>query len=338
MPGQMNTAALWLMFFLCVAVIGAAGYCLVRHADLIAEQGGFTRSWIGLAMLATVTSLPELATGLSGVTVADTPDIALGDALGSCVFNLALITLLDFLHREGSVYTRAGHGHVLSAAFGVALIGFTGLALVAAQAGFSPAIGHVGVFAPLTLVFYGLAARTVFRYEKRNGAPPASPRRNTALLRRELVRAGAAAAFVVGAGTWLPFIAADLALVMGWGESFVGTLLVAAVTSAPELAVTISALRIGALDMAMANVLGSNMFNMAIVSIDDFAFLRGPIYAHVAPVHAVSALAATAMSGLAIIGLVYRPHRRFLGRIGWISLAFVLIYILNGYILFVHGR
>lgn len=334
----MTLAALWLSFVLCMAAIGLAGYRLTLHAGNIAEHSGLTRSWIGLALLATVTSLPELATGLSAVTAANAPDIAIADAIGSCVFNMALITVLDFLNREASVYTRGSHGHILSGAFGVVLIGFTGLALIAAQAGFQPAIGHVGIFAPLALVLYLLAARTVFRYERRNGAVPDAGKRNVRVLRKAWIRAAAASSVVVGAGIWLPFIASELARQTGWSESFVGTLLVAAATSAPEMAVTASAFRLGALDMAIANLLGSNLFDIAIIAVDDFFFTPGPILVHVSPVHAVSAFSATAMTGLAIVGLVYRPQQRFFGRVGWISIAFVLIYLLNSYILFSHGR
>ena len=68
---------------------------------------------------------------------------------------------------------------------------------------------------------------------------------------------------------------------MGWGQSFVGTLLVAAVTSAPEVAVTISALRIGAIDMAIANLLGSNLFDILILAIDDLFYTKGPLLANV---------------------------------------------------------
>jgi len=66
---------------------------------------------------------------------------------------------------------------------------------------------------------------------------------------------------------------------MGWGQSFVGTLLVAGVTSAPEAAVTISALRIGALDMAIANLLGSNLFDIVILAVDDLFYTEGPLLA-----------------------------------------------------------
>ncbi len=77
----------WLEFAVCLVLIAAAGYRLSRYGDMIAEKAGLTRTWVGVVMLASVTSLPELASGLSAVTVANTPDIALGDILGSCAFN-----------------------------------------------------------------------------------------------------------------------------------------------------------------------------------------------------------------------------------------------------------
>lgn len=96
------TAALmpWLKFALCAALIGYAGPILVRYADIIARLTGVSRSWIGLALLATATSLPELFTGISAVTIAQAPNIAVGDALGSCVFNLMMLVLLDELSRD----------------------------------------------------------------------------------------------------------------------------------------------------------------------------------------------------------------------------------------------
>jgi len=100
------------------------------------------------------------------------------------------------------------------------------------------------------------------------------------------------AVVVVGAGAWLPFVADDLATAMGWQKTFVGTLLVAGVTSLPEAVVTIAALRLGSVDMAIANLLGSNLFDIGILAIDDLLFFKGPILSHVSPAHAVSALSA----------------------------------------------
>jgi cation:H+ antiporter len=115
-----------------------------------------------------------------------------------------------------------------------------------------------------------------------------------------------------------------------------GTLFVSAITTLPELAVTVSALRIGALDMAIGNLLGSNLFNVAIIAIDDLFYIKGPLLANVAPVHAATAFSAVIMSGLAVVGLLYRPRNRVLRSVGWISLAMGVVYLFNTYISFLH--
>jgi cation:H+ antiporter len=124
---------------------------------------------------------------------------------------------------------------------------------------------------------------------------------------------------------------------MAWQQTFVGTLFVAFATSVPEIVVTVSALRLGALDMAIANLLGSNLFDIAIVAIDDIAFLPGPILAQVSPLHAVSALSAIMMSGVVIVGLLYRPPQRLFRGVGWASLFLLTIYLLNTFVLYLHG-
>ena len=105
----------------------------------------------------------------------------------------------------------------------------------------------------------------------------------------------------------------------------------------PELVVTIAALRIGALDMAIGNLLGSNLFDIAILALDDLLYLPGPILSHVSATHGVSALSAMVMTGVAIIGLLYRPRTRVFKTVGWVSIFLFLVYLLNSYILFLHG-
>jgi cation:H+ antiporter len=58
----------WLQLAVCLVVIGIAGWRLFRCGDILAEKTGLSASWIGLILLATATSLPELATGISAET------------------------------------------------------------------------------------------------------------------------------------------------------------------------------------------------------------------------------------------------------------------------------
>jgi cation:H+ antiporter len=331
----------WAAFALCVALIGYAGALLSRYGDVIAEKTGLGRTWVGLVLLATVTSLPEAITGISAVTMAGAPNIAIGDALGSCVFNLALILVLDYLHREESVYRRASQGHLLSAGFGVVLIGLVGFNLLLGARGTALTAGHIGLYVPVLIAAYLFAMRAVFRYEQaqlaEHGIRPGD-RYPGVTLRTALVRYAGAAVIVVGAGALLPFVGTALARAMGWHETFVGTLFVAFATSAPELVVTIAAVRMGALDLAIGNLFGSNMFNMLIVAVDDMLYLRGPILADVSPLHAMSAMSAMIMTGVAAIGLVYRPTGRVFKRVGWTSIFIFSLYLMNTYVLYLHGE
>lgn len=325
-------------FLACAVAIGVAGTYLSRYGDVIARRTGMGGSWVGLVLIATVTSLPELATGVSAVTINQAPEIAVGDVLGSCVFNLLIIVVLDLLQRGESVYTRARQGHILAAGFGVVLIGFAGFNVLLAQGGPHWSWGHVGLYSPVIVVLYAVAMRTVFRYEASHPeqAQPEPQRDRGLTLAQALQRYAAAALVVIAAGIWLPFLGKVLAAQMGWSQSFVGTLFVAAATSLPEVAVSVAALRIGALDMAIGNLFGSNLFNIFILAIDDAAYLKGPLLSNVSPAHAVSALSAIMMTGVAIVGLLFRPKLRVFKTVGWVSIVLFVFYLLNAYILYLH--
>jgi cation:H+ antiporter len=331
----------WLEFSLCLAVIGYAGTRLSIFGDVIADKTGLGGTWIGVVMLATVTSLPELVTGLISVTAADLPDIAVGDVLGACVINLCIFVLLDLLQRGKSVYHESSQGHILSASFGILMLGFVGFNVLLSHNGNQPTVGHVGIYTPILAVMYVVAMRTVFRYERTHVAAfvdHAPDQRPDLSLRQSLLRYSAAALAVVAAGIWLPFVGDHIAREMDWRHSFVGTVFIALATTIPEMVVSVAAMRIGALNMAVANLLGSNLFNMFILAIDDVFYTRGPLLARVSPVHGMSAFSAMMMTGLAIIGLFYRANNRVLHTVGWTSIVLFTVYLLNTYILFLYGH
>ena len=336
----MSTSFVWLQFLLCLTLIGYAGVKLSRYGDVIADKTGLGGTWIGLVLLASVTSLPELVTGISSVAVVKVPEIAVGDILGSCVFNLLIIVILDFLHRGESVYTRTSQGHILSAGFGIMLIGFAGFSILLSSQGENLALGHMGIYSFVIVALYAIAIRTVFRYESqqiKEFAEKKADRYPELSLKQATIRYCSAALLVVAGGILLPFVAKQIALQMGWHQSFVGTLFVALVTSVPEMVVTIAALRLGALDMAIGNLFGSNLFNIFIFAVDDFFYTPGPLFSNITQSHVVSALSAMMMTGVAIVGLFYRPKTRIFKTVGWTSIFLFSIYLLNSYVIFLYA-
>jgi cation:H+ antiporter len=329
----------WLEFALCVALIGLAGPVLTQYGDIIARLTGLSRSWIGLVLLATATSLPELFTGISSVTVAGAPNIAVGDALGSCVFNLVMLVLLDELNRGEPMYRRIDQGHVLTAGFGVIMIGSAGAFLLLSQNGLGVQFLHISGYTPLIILLYLVAMRAAHDYERRTRPVPQIIKTETGItLRTALTRYFAAALVVVAAGTWLPFIGNQLAEVMGWKTTFIGTLLIAGATSVPELVVSVSALRLNAVDMAIGNLLGSNLFDILILAIDDMAYTKGPLLRSVSPAHAITAFAAVIMSGIFVVAMLYKPETRVRGTIGWVSIALLVVYLFSAYAIYLHGH
>jgi cation:H+ antiporter len=330
----LNLAWLILQFAICAVLIARAGYVLSESGDRIASATGLSGGWIGLALLATVTSLPELASGISAVTVVDAPNLAVGNVLGACVFNLAFLAVVEAVQRRRPIYRHASDVHLLSAAFGIVALAAVAMSLLlGAQA---PALLHVGFYSPLLMVLYLVALRSVFAHEKRRAADEPAPDLPEGFsLRREWTRFGIAAAVVLAAGSWLPNLADQLAQTMGWSRSFVGTLFMALVTTLPEMAVTLSALRLGALDMAIGNLLGSNLFNVTILAIDDLFYLRGPLLADAAAVHVGTAVTGVLMTGLVTLGLLVRPGGRVLRTASWVGVGLVATYLLNVALVFV---
>ena len=82
----MAAASLWLQLLGAAGIILVASTFLAKSADVIAIKTGLGRSFIGVVLLATATSLPELGLGVSSITLYDAPDLAAGDAFGSNIF------------------------------------------------------------------------------------------------------------------------------------------------------------------------------------------------------------------------------------------------------------
>ncbi|WP_207173485.1 sodium:calcium antiporter [Halochromatium glycolicum] len=334
----MITAVLvWGQFAICVVVIAIAGVKLTEYGDAIADKTGMGGTWVGLVLIATVTSLPELAAGITASAVALLPNIAAGDVLGSCVYNLAILAILDLFTRNQPVLALARREHVLSGGFGLVLIGLAGLGLIAGQAGLSGFSDRVSWITPLLIIVYIVAIRSLHRFQEQEieQFTEEEPDRYAERSLREIgTRYAIAAGFVIAAGIWLPYVSEDIAAVMGWGESFTGTLFTALSTSLPELVVTLSALRIGAIDMAVGNIFGSNMFNILVLAVDDLFYLPGPIYADLALGHLTSVLAAMTMTGAVVVALYFRPRVRVLRLGGWVSFSLIGLFALNSWLMF----
>ncbi|MCA9814050.1 MAG: sodium:calcium antiporter [Candidatus Obscuribacterales bacterium] len=321
-------------FFACALAIFLAGTQLSKYGDAIAEKTGMGRTWIGLVLLATVTSLPELITGTSSVVLHDLPDIAVGAILGSCMCNILIIALLDCMSGPKPVSHQVHEGHVLSAGFGQLMLGLACLDIVAEER--LPTIGWIEPLSPLFILLYILAMKLIYQHEKKRVnefMETIEVQYRDVSLKKAVTMFTLNSLVVVAAGVFLPDIGDRISTITGLGDTFVGSVLIAISTSLPEIVVCISAAKIGAFDMAVGNLLGSNLFNLAILSLDDALYLKGPLLEVISPTHLVGALCGLIMTSIAIIGLSYRAEKKATF-IAWDALGIAFIYVVGTMILY----
>lgn len=309
--------SLVLQFFVTAIIIIVAGSYLTRFADRIAELTGWGRLFVGSLLLAGATSLPELMVDIHAVKN-NLPDLAVGDLLGSSLFNLFILSLLDFFYpsafRRTSFSPQFLH-HALAATLTIVLTALIGVGIASK---YELSFLGISLFAWATLLFYLYGLRLIFIEGRTHAHAPepelpttadgaaASKGRSLALAFSGYVLTSIV---ILLAAPHLVEAADQIATATGIGHTFMGTTLVALTTSLPELIATLAAFRIGAPDMALGNIFGSNAFNMVLFVPLDLLF-EGPLFSVAKSVHAVTAFSVVTATGIAIMGQLYRKKDR----------------------------
>lgn len=326
-------------FISCAAIIFFAGKKLSWYGNLIAEKTGLGKAWIGLILMASITSLPELMVGISSSAIVGAADLAVGDILGSCTFNLAILAILDiFVPKHQHLFFVASSRHVLSAALSMILIALVGLGLfLPEQIIVLPGIGAISLG---FLAIYLLSIRLIYRFETSFKAVENVLEENEKehpSLQKILLYYTLFALIIIGAALFIPYFAEKIADQTRLGNSFVGTVFVAISTSLPEIAVSIAAVRFGIIDLAVGNLLGSNIFNILILFIDDIFYTKGILLKDASDIHIISVFSSLVMTAIAIAGFTYRaPKKKFMMAID--AVLMLIFYCINMVLLFYLSR
>jgi cation:H+ antiporter len=326
----------WIVFALSSTVLVSAAMKLTQYADVIAVRTRLGGMFIGTLLLAGATSLPELITALSSVRIG-LPNLAAGNFFGSSMFNMFLLAVLDALTPNARILRRVAFTHALTAALAILL---TGMVVFFMLANLHTQIGWVGVDSMLVVLTYAGGMRLIQLQGERSGTMVDTLDENGATHYPSLGHA--ALGFVVVCAVLVvdvPYMvssAAEIARITGLGTGFVGAVLVAAITSLPELVVALTAVRIGAFDLAVGNLFGSNAFNMFALACVDAFYIPGRFLGALDPAFALVGLLGLLMTCLALIGNLARLERRL-----WFmeldALLLIVVYLAGIYWLYLRG-
>ncbi|MBT3363990.1 MAG: sodium:calcium antiporter [Chloroflexi bacterium] len=329
----------WIKFIACAAIIIIAGTKLTRYSDTIADKTGLGKTFVGLVFLAVATSIPEMATSISAVRIVDSVDLALGDAFGSNLFNLLILALMDALYTRGSIWAHASNGQTLLAVFSMATVGLATFSVFMGKLGYDIGIGWLSIFSLFLVAFYMISLVTTYKYEKKQQTQPDLeidlPYEGMTL--KKAYRGYAiSAAFIIGGGIWLAIIGKEITTLTGWDSGFVGIVFLGIATSLPELVVSITAIRIGSVDLAIGDILGSNIFNVSIIIFTSDIFYNGSAFS-MATDHLefiAVGLLTIVMTVAVLFGLVLKARTKTFKWISWNSIALVVLYIAGAYAIF----
>tara|TARA_B100001123_G_scaffold358682_1_gene413688 strand:- start:5441 stop:6439 length:999 start_codon:yes stop_codon:yes gene_type:complete len=327
-------AYIWVQFIIATVIILGSSKYLARSADIIAYKTGLGRTFIGVVLLASATSLPELGIGVSSITMVGSPDLAAGDAFGSNLVNLLIIGLMDLYWRNGPILNSIGTSTTLVGILGILVIGIAAIAITFHQ---GTTLFGSWLTSPFSIVLFAtfLFALYIIFCAERTETLSDNTEYDQSSLRGAIGIYSLTAVIIVASAVWLAFTGDHIADQMKWEESFVGTQFLAFSTSLPELAASFAALRLRAPELAISNVLGSNLFNMGFVLwIDELAYTSGSLWTAVSGIHVMTAIIAIVMTVAVIVALLTRGRQRPSRFWTYEAILLILLYVFASWINF----
>lgn len=331
--------SLWLaivVFIVSGAVMVKAATALAGYADQIAKRTKLSGLFVGSLMLAWVTSIPELVSEVTAAR-AGAPNLAVGDMLGSSMANMAILAIIDLLYR-GKVWPSVELGHARVAAVAIALHSIITLTILTRS---DIQIGWVGLTPILITVFYLVAviwfrrmpllARPGLEAPKIPMHKPTGWSAGAAELSMAGLwgRFGASALLILATAPIVTLSVKAMADATGIAQTFLGASLLGFTTSLPELISSIAAVRIGAYDIAVGNLFGSNTGNMAIVLFSDLAYTGGPILEAVSPTNAVTGVGAILLMAIAVAAIVGESEETRIRRLEPDAIVLLIAYVVT---------
>jgi cation:H+ antiporter len=329
-------AANVMLFAAAAAGVWMAGHVLARDADELAERTGLGKAFVGLVLLATATELPEIAT-TSTAAIAGKPSLVLGNMFGGITMQTAVLALADATVVRGALtrYPRKPT-HALEAALLIVLLSI--LLGVCIYGDAEIAFG-VGAGALLLAVVYVFAIWLLRRYDENSDwvpldlpDQPGEDDQKARVFRPELTVGGlagrmvASSLVILACGVLLVWGADAIADQTGLGTSFIGSTVLAASTSLPEVSTTIAAARLGAYTMAISNIFGSNLIMLALLLPADLLYREGPLLAHTGRAEMLTLVAGILVTGIYVAGLLVRRKPQVLGMgvdSAWVAVVYL---------------
>ncbi|WP_128895921.1 sodium:calcium antiporter [Longirhabdus pacifica] len=276
---------------------------LSKYVNVIGEKSTLHAGILGL-LLGGATSLPEITTSVTSVVI-DSPDIAVGNVLGSNLFNILILAVVDMVYRQKRIFNYSTRQDLHSNVMVIVLSSFISVFLYFQ---FPYQVLGVGIDTIALIAVYVIGIKLISRselpIEEVKGFSSSDNEHTSPLtLKQAVSRFIIAAVFILVFGTILTVSADKIASLTGIDASFIGSFLVAASTSLPEAAAVVAAVRLANHNLAISSILGSNTFNITILMLTDVLYRKGNLLTGASFIHLYTVIGTIVLSFIMMYAL-----------------------------------
>ncbi|PAT02179.1 hypothetical protein CI105_02210 [Candidatus Izimaplasma bacterium ZiA1] len=255
-----------------------------RYIDELDKKSHLSGALIGGVLLATITSMPEFITSITSTIALHKPGLAFGNVFGSNIFNIVILAVADLLFVKHLFFNKVKTGVKTNGLIIIMYVIFI-LPLFLSKIGslnytsfgsdnWGLPIGITfNVISLLIIIVYFLSIKSMSEEESTQNDETSD------LTYKHIgVMFALWSVVVIGASYFITIVTDDIATTLNLSTSFAGAIFLGVATSLPELTATITLVKLKNYDAALGGVIGSNVFNLTIISVVDLINYKENIF------------------------------------------------------------
>ncbi len=263
---------LWSLCYIVLAVLVVIlSVKLADYVDLIDKKTNISGAFIGGVVLAAVTSLPELFTSFSAVVIVKNPSLVIGNILGSNLFNMTIFGIVMLIWAKKFSKATVGKSHFKITMFTLFLFALMFLAVIL---GIDYSVFSISIYSLIIIITYIFSIRFMANDESDNDEQTNNP----LTIKQIAVRFVILAVVLVSVSIAITYVTDILAEGFNLGATIAGALFLGIATSLPELTSTFALAKKSNFNAATGNILGSGVFNFAILAVSDILYRGGSVF------------------------------------------------------------
>lgn len=323
-----------LIFPIAAVIVVIVGTRIISHAEVLAKATGLGQSTFGALFIGAITSLAGLVTSLV-VAYDGHASLAVSNCLGGIAVQTTSLCIADFMYSKSNLeHAAASETNLVQ---GVLLVLLLSIVLIAMSLADYNLFG-ISPFTVILIISYivglhvvsksfkepmwrpRMTDKTFNENEANNHHKKMNLKKRWALLVLQALVLSVCGWFIAAAGI-------SISVHAQINESIIGGLLTGVTTSLPELVIAIAAVRSGALNLAVGNIIGGNIFDVLFIAFSDFFYRGGAIYSGIGQDEMFWLGLNITLISILLLGLLRREKYGILN-IGFESFLIIVIYIM----------